>query len=303
VGSGFYFESFENDDLILSGGWSELFGNPCGQQLSQSAFNTVLNGNSTERVMSIRVGQTSDIKVSNLFFLAGFVTGTSQSGGGLNIFPMEGYLGRVVIENNAFISNSARFGAALSVSRGFRIDVRNNLFTVNHAESGSAVEIVNNDAFGIYFTNNTIYQNTSDSTNQISSGGLHLATSGSSSALIANNLFWDNDNLDIRVFGNGNKYLKNNDYQSLFGSFNEMSMNMQVAPEFEPGWLSYTPVYHSPLVNGGTEPFTIIPAPFVHGWKTGSHDIYGNPRIQNDQIDVGAVESPHGDVIFIDGFE
>ncbi|KAA3641737.1 MAG: hypothetical protein DWP95_06215 [Proteobacteria bacterium] len=302
---GFDFNSNENFDLTISGGWSEFFGNACGQQVTPDAFGTVLDGNGTERIMTIRVGQNSDIKVSNLFFLNGFVTGPAGRGGGLYLLSQDGYLGDVMIENNTFISNSANFGGALSLSRGYRIEVRNNLFTVNHAESGSAVEIVNNDAWGVYFTNNTVYQNTTDSTHPTNAGGLYLYNSGTSSALVANNIFWNNDNHDVRATGGGDKYFKYNDYQSFSGSFDEVTMNIQVAPEFESGWFNYTPVYNSPLVNGGTTPppFVPIPPPFLSDWGVGTHDIYGNPRIQNAQIDIGAVESSHGDLIFIDGFE
>jgi len=302
---GFYFDSNENFDLTLSGGWTEFFGNACGQQVALNAFGTVVDGNGTDRGMTIRVGQSSDIKVSHLFFLNGFITGPGGRGGGLYVLSEDGYQGHVLIENNAFISNSAKYGGALSISRGHRIDVRNNLFTVNHSEAGSAVEIVNNDVKGIYFTNNTVYQNTTDSTHPTNAAGLYLATSGTSSALVANNIFWNNDNHDIRVTGNGYKYLKNNDYQSFSGGFNEVSMNIQVAPEFESGWLNYTPVYHSPLVNGGITPppFIPIPPPFDSDWEVGSLDIYGDTRIQDAQVDIGAVESPHGDLIFIDGFE
>ncbi|MFV0543615.1 MAG: hypothetical protein ACK5L8_08020 [Marinicella pacifica] len=302
---GFYYDSHENYDLEISGGWSEFFGNACGQQVSPDAFGTVLDGNGTERVMTIRSGLGSDITVSNIFFLNGFVTGPGQRGGGLNVFTREGYTGDVLIENNTFISNSAKYEGALHVSRGHRIVVRNNLFTVNHAEAGSAVGIVNNDAWGVYFTNNTVYQNTTDSTHPTNAGGFYLSTSGTSSALVANNIFWNNDNFDIRSSGDGYKYLRNNDYQSFSGSFDEVSMNIQVAPEFESGWFNYTPVYNSPLVNAGRTPppFVPIPPPFVSDWSVGTVDIYGDVRIQNTQIDIGAVESPHGDLIFIDGFE
>jgi len=302
---GYYFDSDENFDLEISGGWSEFFGNPCGQQVSPNAFGTVVDGNGTDRGMTIRVGQSSDIKVSHLFFLNGFVTGSGQRGGGLNVSPKVGYLGNVLIENNTFISNSATYGGALYMNGGYRIVVRNNLFTANHSETSSTVELYNNEAWGIYFTNNTVYQNTTDSTNPNNPAGLYLSTIGTSSALVANNIFWNNDNQDFRAIGDGYKYLKNNDYQSFSGGFNEISMNIQVAPEFESGWLNYTPVYNSPLVNGGITPppFVPIPPPFASDWEVGTHDIYGNPRMQNTQIDIGAVESPHGDLIFIDGFE
>jgi len=302
---GFYFDSDENYDLDISGGWSAFLSNPCGQRPTPNAFGTMLDGKGANRVMTLSVGQSSDLKVSHLFFLNGFVAGTNQHGGGLNVASKEGHLGQVLIENNTFYNNSATLGSALSIVRGYRIDFRNNLITLNHSELGSAVLIGNADAWGVYFTNNTVYQNTSDSNQPTNAAGLFLATFGTSSALVANNIFWDNDNHDIRVIEDGYKYLKNNDYQSYSGSFDEVSMNMQVAPEFESGWFNYTPVYNSPLVNAGTTPPSVIPIPppFISDWSVGTHDINGDARTQHAQIDIGAVESPHGDLIFIDGFE
>ena len=50
-----YFGSANNEDfdLTISGGWTEFFGNPCGQQLSASAFDTVLNGSSGGRIITL----------------------------------------------------------------------------------------------------------------------------------------------------------------------------------------------------------------------------------------------------------
>jgi len=298
---GFDYYSTENFTLIISGGWSEKFGNPCGQQVSPNAFNTTLDGLSTNRIMTLRVDQDSQVRVAHLFFANGFVTGVGERGGGLHIFGSNGYSGKIIIENNAFMNNHSRHGGALSIGGGFRIDVRNNLFSFNHTESSAAVELVINDAFGIYFNNNTIYANTTDSTMPDNAAGLYLSTSGAS-ALMANNLFWDNDNHDIKAFGDYT-YLKFNNLESYYGTFDVVSMNIHVLPEFEPGFFGFIPVYNSPLVNGGTQPIQVIPTPFEHGWIIGTKDLYGNPRIQNTQIDIGAVESPHGDLIFIDDFE
>jgi len=303
---GFNFHSNENFDIEISGGWSEFFGNACGQQVSPNAFDTVLDGNGTERIMDIRVGMSSDINVSHLMFIAGNATiAPNDVGGGLNVHTYQGYQGNVTIEYNAFISNTAVHSSALRIREAHRIIVRNNLFTLNHSENSTTVNIYTINRYGVYFTNNTLYGNTSDGMGIAKVAGLYLTTSGTSSALVANNLFWDNDYYDIIFYGDGYKYLKNNNYQSRTGIANETSMNIQVPPEFESGWFNYTPAYYSPLVNAGTTPppFVPIPPPFVSDWEVGTHDIYGNPRIQNTQIDIGAVESPHGDLIFIDGFE
>ena len=297
---GFEVDLTNDTSIDISGGWSEFFGNPCGQQLTGNAFNTVLDGMGTEQILHVIARDNSDIKVSHLYFASGFVTGVTGRGGGLRITGLEGFVGYVVVENNAFINNSARFGGALNISRGFRVDVRNNLFAYNHTEVGAAVEIVSGE-LGAYFNNNTVYGNTTDDTDPEWTAGLFLSVIDSS-GLVANNIFWNNDLHDLKITG-GNSYFKFNDYESYVGNFDHVEMNIQVEPEFENGFVGYIPVYDSPLVNGGTQPLAITPTPFEHGWEVGSTDLYGNPRIQNTQIDIGATESPHGDLIFMDGFE
>ena len=297
---GFEVDLTNDTSIDISGGWSEFFGNPCGQQLTGNAFNTVLDGMGTEQILHVIARDNSDIKVSHLYFASGFVTGVTGRGGGLRITGLEGFVGYVVVENNAFINNSARFGGALNISRGFRVDVRNNLFAYNHTEVGAAVEIVTGE-FGAYFNNNTVYGNTTDDTDPEWTAGLFLSVINSS-GLVANNIFWDNDLHDLKITG-GNSYFKFNDYESYVGNFDHVEMNIQVEPEFETGFVGYIPVYDSPLVNGGTQPLSIMPTPFEQGWEVGTNDLYGNPRVQNTQIDIGAIESSHGDLIFIDGFE
>ena len=297
---GFEVDLSNDTSLNISGGWSEFFGNPCGQQITGNAFNTILDGMGTDPVFKITASDNSDITVSHLYFASGFVSGNNARGGGLRITGLEGFVGYVVVENNAFINNEAKFGGALSINRGFRVDVRNNLFSFNHTEFGAAVEIVT-DAFGVYFNNNTVFGNTTDDTDPDSAVGLFLSVIGSS-GLVANNIFWDNDLHDLKVIG-GYSYFKFNNYESYFGSIDEVEMNTQQEPEFEDGFVGFIPVYNSPLVNGGTQPLSIAPIPFEHGWEVGTHDLYGNPRIQNAQIDIGAIESPHGDLIYFDGFE
>ena len=228
-----------------------------------------------------------------------------QRGGGLLVNGIEGYVGDIMIENNAFVNNSAQFGGAISFFRGDRITIRNNLITINHSVAGSAVEAVSNDAYGLRITNNTIYLNTSDSTSDLNASGLYVAVNGLSQALIVNNIIWGNDNKDLRLSGNGNKYLKYNNVEFIQGAASVEIGNFPDQPVFEPGFFSYTPQYNSPLVEGGIKPPTIviIPVPFESNWSLGDSDMAGNPRVQYNKVDIGAFESPHGDLIFIDGFE
>ena len=305
-GEGFNYESSESFDIDISGGWSAFFGNPCGQQLPGGPFVTQLNGDDSFRVLRIRPGLNADISVSRLYFVSGFVDGPGARGGGLDIFPPSGHSGAITIENNAFISNTARFGGALNVSRGTTIRIRNNLFAANHGIAGSNIDIVQNTANGVYFTNNTVYANTTGSTSNLATGGVYVAVSDSSQAFIANNLMWENEAHDLRMAGDGYIYLRNNDFDSRIGvGPDDQSNNISEEPLFEPGILNFTPSLASPLINKGTNPpaFPIFPIQFDDNWSLGDHDLLGNPRFQDGRVEIGAYEADPEEPIFENGFE
>src|SRR5690606_34516234 len=68
-------------DITLSGGWTALGNDACGQIGSQSPFDTVLDAAGAGRVMAVVVRGQSDVHVSRLSFVDGLAPTTGGSGG------------------------------------------------------------------------------------------------------------------------------------------------------------------------------------------------------------------------------
>src|SRR5690606_30710925 len=91
----------ENHSLVISGGWTDFFGNPCGQQAGSTPWDTFLSGNGG-RVMAIFEGNVSNItgvEISGLSFTSADHAG---AGGGLFI-DMNASTGDIRIDRCAFI--------------------------------------------------------------------------------------------------------------------------------------------------------------------------------------------------------
>lgn len=292
-------------DLAISGGWTDFFDNPCGQQLSGSPFLTILDGNSNNRVMRIIASGSADITVSNLMFLNG-VVGNSYRGGGLEIRSTQNdHTGNLKLERNAFINNEADFGSAFTTNGFNKMVIRNNLFVANNAIAGFAVDLLQNDGLGIYYTNNTLIYNTQVQENTFGAG-VDIAVNGSSKAAVYNNLSWGNEFYDLRLRGTGDHFLHDNDTEVRVGVTPLTdSGNFSSPPQFDTGILNYTPSLSSPLVNKGRiPPFVVpLPTPFQLAWGLGDVDMLGNTRIQGGRVDIGAYESSPEVPIFVNSFE
>ena len=310
--SGFVYFSEENFDLDISGGWSEKLGDPCGEQLSGNAFATVLDGNTATRVLFVGIGDDSSLRVASLFFANGFLP-QGFGAAGLLVSTGNNHTGEVVIENNAFINNQAGTASAFSIWASEKLTVRNNLFVANSNNTGFTVEILQSDGSGVYFTNNTIYQNSQvvpiPAENQLSGNGngsgLLLNVNGTSQAFLGNNVFWGNDVSDLQLNGGGFKFLRNNNIDVQTGSADIDFGNISAEPLFEVGLFNYRPAAGSPLINAGVEPLPVVPQPpsFDQNWDVGMQDLVGNDRVQMGGVDMGAVESAQLDIIFSDDFE
>ena len=306
-GSTFEYSEGAGWDLEIIGGWTEFFGNDCGQQLSGNPYNTILDGNGTTRIMNIESGGNSDITISNLLFLNGG-SPTTFGGGGLRFWSTTNvaHTGRVTIERNAFINNQAEQSSAVYFfSSGPKSHFRNNIFTLNTSHDGNFTLVVNHDLeSGVYFTNNTVVNNSGDSANNY--GGVQLFTTASSTTYVGNNVLYDNGNRDLHFSGSGETYLNYNNVGLQTGTApTHFTGNFSADPEFNDGILEFTPSYGSPLVNAGYDPpnFVPIPTPFDLAWFEGTHDVEGNIRKQQGKVDIGAVESGPEPPIFINGFE
>lgn len=296
----------ENHSLVISGGWTEFFGNPCGQQAGSTPYDTFLSGNGG-RVLGIYAGTLSNItgvEISNLSITGGDSTG---DGGGLRM-AMSGSDGDIRIDRCAFIGNQADFGAALSVYGNERIELRSSVIaanTTNHSMTiGGAIFITTSGNKGIYLINNTLVSNQVEASDTPQYGGALLVANDPAQALVVNNILWGNEGHDLATFGSGDFYIHNNDIGSRSGNVFELNNNISVEPTYTGGLLNFTPAGDSALIDAGREPptFNPIPVPFDNNWGTGTVDFIGNPRIRGERIDIGAYEGvPSG--IFEDGFE
>lgn len=294
-----YAQSGSDDyDLEISGGWYDAFGFAClGHHANP--FQTLLDGGGTSRVMNLAMRNHSNVTVRFLTFSNG--NAGNDYGGGLSLFAGDtGYTAIWTVERNAFVANTAEFGAGMNATINqaastAKIKVINNLFTLNHASGDSgAANLANDGGDSIYLTNNTIVSNTTDSTGAYQIGGIYMYGSGSFK-FVANNNFWNNDADDLYVTADQAGYsLLHNNYQLRGGTApTQVAGNLDVTPQYQHGFLNYTPVRSSPLVDAG-----INPAPFAY-WYLSSDDINGVDRTVG-QVDIGAYEE---DIIFADGFE
>ncbi|QKK03509.1 MAG: hypothetical protein HND55_13070 [Pseudomonadota bacterium] len=298
----------ENFDLTISGGWSEFFGNDCGQQL-EGPPNTVLNGQLTDRILRVDLASSGDFTVSRLRFVNGFAANAAR-GGAMSVRADTGYSGTVSIERNQFFNNEARLGGAvesvISGTGAVQVHVINNLFRLNRArESGGAVDLSlsGGDAgpflARLTFVNNTVVDNFSDETGVSQVGGVQLL-GDVPARYIVNNNFWGNEGYDFRIFGEPTFVLRNNNYgNAVFGPTSSEGGNISTTPAYEPcdGFLCFSgvPLPDSALHDGGREPAMLSP------WTPGAADYRGLPRINEASVDIGAYESHSR--LFADRFE
>lgn len=299
TGAPFSYQEVNGWDLTISGGWTEFFGNPCGQQLDSNPYGTVLDGDLASTVLEIRLAFNSDVTVSGLSFINGKTP--IDRGGAINVSHINNLeTGKVTIERNVFINNEADFGSALYIRHADKVYIRNNLFVANHAHTRYVISVLQQDAYGTFFTNNTVVNNTASTDG---TAGLGLAGGGGTQLFVANNVMRENDNADFRNHSGLPLYLKNNNIDVLSNVLNPVEDigNMDLPPRFEDILLSFTPAENSPLVNAGVKPCSTcpIPIPFDEAWVLGTIDLAGNVRNQNGKVDIGAFESSHNnDLIF-----
>ncbi|KAA3640784.1 MAG: hypothetical protein DWP95_08080 [Proteobacteria bacterium] len=302
-GNPFSYQETNGKNLTISGGWTDFQGNPCGQQLSNNPYGTVLDGNLSSIILEIELSGNGDLDVSGFNFINGY-TATGR-GGAINVSHVNALeTGKVTINRNVFINNEAEFGSALYLRHANEFQIRNNLFFANNAHVRYVVSTLQINAFGSLFTNNTVLNNTVTADDI---AGVGLSGSHGAAVLLANNIIRDNEGLDLRVQSASALYLKNNniDKMNTPPPIEDLN-NIDLPARFENSLLSFTPAAISPLVNAGTKPCSIcpIPIPFDDSWAIGTIDLAGNIRNQKGKVDIGAFESSHDpDLIFWGTFD
>ena len=217
-----------------------------------------------------------------------------SAGGGLAIGSTNS--ANLIIESNAFVDNEplgGRGGGIFTATSGTTI-LRNNLFFFNTGSTSAAYVTRPTQAAPtgpsgvpeVYVTGNTFVSN--QLVNGVGFAALFLA--GSSHYWISNNIFWNNQGIDVYDSFGLTDY-RNNDIGAIDGH-PPISMigNLNVDPMFD-GFLSTRLKPSSPLVNAGLD--------FAPG-GLGAIDESGAPRRVGLHVDIGAFET---DVLLRTGFE
>jgi CSLREA domain-containing protein len=310
-----YSAQFGNGDIqaiAISGGWTALGNDPCGEPGSGNPFETVLDGGGSVPALRIALRGSSAVRVRALTLANGF---HAFQGGGLKLalggsFDVWGSL--AAIEGNAFVNNSSALAGGLSVSTseltgGGRILVSGNLFLGNHASEDWGAGVIwaqadpqqlDSDA-GLFLIGNTVLDNTTESTDASACGGIYFANGlGGLRRVVANNLMWGNQAADLLMTSAADYELLHNNIGQRSGWEPAIAFgNLSVAPQFEAcaGCDERVPVASSPLVDAGYLPGV------EDGWSLPSADLLGRARIAGSGVDIGAFENHSR--LFRDGFE
>lgn len=304
-----YIATNEDFNISIIGGWSGFEGDPCSQLIFPIPQNTVLDANGIDRVLFLQLGTIGDINIENIQISNGIWT---ANGSGLRIHSSPDYIGDITISNNIFNNNTAPAGAALTIYSGKTVRIVNNLFYANHGSTlngNSVVSLINNDANGIYFINNSVVNNNLENPdpNNNTGAGVNFTISGTSKAFIANNIFWGNDGKDLvlKLTPGANSFLYNNNIEDLFGSAVVENNNISVNPDFVSSNDFRLSSVSSLLDAGLMPPTSPFPNFFQNLWELNIHDIIAANRVQNNVVDIGAYEGAYliPDLIFEDGFE
>lgn len=305
------YETEEGFDLVIEGGYVFRHGDPCGSRPNKGSEHTILDGKQEVPILRLMLGnQGGNVSIRGLSFVGGFGWTEDYVGGAIRVDGAD-HESEILIENCRFMGNIAQYGSAIYINDAKIIRLKNNQFLYNNSTEIGTVffgATLSSEEIGVYVTNNSfMYNTTSGNVDEGDHGGLRVALPSENQAVIANNLFWDNEGWDLYVISNY-LYLWNNAFQNYFGPTpKESSGNTQQIPTFSDGlagWQTY-PAYDSPTVDAGYIPPEIVPlpVPFEDAWWVGEYDFIGDNRIQLETVDIGAVELPPELPIFEHGFE
>jgi hypothetical protein len=291
-GVAFAYSTSQSDAITISGGWVDLSIFDCVLQIGDPT-DTVLSGSDVRPVLQMSgSGTSADMTLENLTIR----DGNGAEFGGLRM-SSGNFFGDLLVDRVYFVDNvSATFNGGASIGTQGTARVRNSWFRNNRCGSSiCAVQMVVNhtnstDTRG-YFGNNTLTGNAcSVGAVDCDNGGLRIG--GGARVAIYNNAFYNNDDPDIRL--EAPNLLFNNFFQSTDGSDTPIALGGNINP-INPGFVNagagnFRLLSNSPLVDAGTA-----------GYLNGTVDFDGNPRLNDDQYDIGAFENDN--VIFKSGFE
>jgi hypothetical protein len=306
VVTSFSYDTQEDFDITLQGGWTGLSGT-CSRRVSNPE-STVLVGSGETRVLSITGSNSSqgDIIVERLTVRDGAVNG---DGAGMRLggnYGSNGFSGDIVVENVYFDDNAAEAAAGLLISTNGGVRVRNSVFRSNSCETNACAASIYTFSFDssqirTVFSNNTIFGNvctTPSATTCITGGVLIQGLGLMPRTAMFNNAFALNDGNDVELQSGSQVDVFYNNINMLAGTPASSFGNLNF---INPGFIS--PILDddfrlkptSPLRNAGYDGFLIGLPPYS------ATDYAGTPRVQEGLIDIGAHE--FSERIFEDGFD
>jgi hypothetical protein len=280
----------ETNSLVISGGWSGWNGT-CVTQTMDARL-TAIDAEFSGRIFYILRddGGTGAFTLRNLTLRRGHARDVNGAGGCL-AFHAQGIeqAGTNVFENliASDCQADAVFGAlALYVGYG-NTTVRNLLLRGNRARYDSAMNIrTNGNAF---LSNLTVVDNVSAEGH----GALDLTADGDGAIVMSNSLFWNNTGNDV--------YLAYGDVYFIRNLYADPSVGQLPTPGLTAGNLQDADAglaadgVHLGKGSAAIDYGVNLP----YGGAT-AFDLEGNPRIQGEQIDLGAIEYTG---LFSHGFE
>jgi hypothetical protein len=273
-----------NHSLDLEGGW---YGISPGQCLFQefTGNETVLDGQNTHPIMSIRTGNntTGNITVRYFTFENGFGVSPALAIGAFNS------TGAIRVENSLFRGNRVKtdnkdddiVGVVTYVGIIYFLDnaiVDNVAFADDEALFLSSGDT--SDTYGVYMNNNTIAGNTATDGTPL----IGFLADGQGTFTVSNNIVWDGGTTDIYNYSLDapNMIFANNDVDSFFATPAMSSNDINKDPNFiDAANGNYRLMGNSPARDAGenSPPGT-----------TRNVDLDGNPRVVFSTVDMGAYE-------------
>ena len=292
-----YNNTSDNSSVVISGGWLSLGAMfPCvSQSFGPSA--SVLSGQGVRPVLraSGGPGTSGAITIENLTVRDGFSTGDAA---GLDVGQTGGFSGPVLIDRVDVDGNTATTigGGGRVASDGGTVTLRNSLFRNNRCGGYTCtvevfVSFGNSATLRGFIGNNTFVGNQcSNGAPGTCFGGIYVG--GSARQAVYNNLFFDIGGADAYL-GGPNVLLFNNNFTLLDGEDPlDLGGNTNV---HDPGFVDaanqdFRLEPGSPMRNAGTS-----------GYGSGTLDFDGKPRLNDQQVDIGAFENDN--LVFRDGYE
>jgi hypothetical protein len=292
-----YNNTSDNSSVKISGGWLSLGAIfPCVSQ-SFGPTVSVLSGQGVRPVLraSGGPGTSGDITVENLTIRDGL---SAADAAGLEVGGTGNFSGDLLIDRVDVDSNTATTigGGGRIGSDGGSVTLRNSLFRNNRCGAYSCAVTVftsfGNPASLRGFVGNNTFVNNRCSAGAPGTcfGGADVG--GSARQAVYNNLFFDNDGADLYL-ASPNVLVFNNNVAVIDGDAPSSSggnKNVRDPGFVEAASQNYRLEPDSPLREGGTA-----------GYGSGTLDFDGNPRLNDQQYDIGAFENQN--VLFKDGFE